>query len=274
MAAVAFILLAVLALLGYRWLKGKGIEITRNVLVTYLVFSVLIIGTSLGADSESNAFTQSDEEIEAHENLLEENNTLSQEIEDITEKLDQLQIDYDELKTEKDELVKSNKKLTEKIADAEKANEDTTDSDRLVSNDQTTKKDTDSTSPKTNEKKETASTTKDNTKPKQDTKNDTSTANNTPKTNTKNDEVKDSKNSTNDTSKSKEENKASVSSNNTDQTSPAQEGKSDADCQIKGSVNGIYHVPGSTYYNRTKNVAQWFCSTEEAEKAGYRAPKK
>ncbi|CAM4053154.1 thermonuclease family protein [Lederbergia lenta] len=44
--------------------------------------------------------------------------------------------------------------------------------------------------------------------------------------------------------------------------------------QIKGSNNGIYHTPGSTYYSRTTNVAQWFCSPEEAEKAGYRAPKR
>ncbi|MGE8203863.1 hypothetical protein ACQKP0_04800 [Heyndrickxia sp. NPDC080065] len=46
-----------------------------------------------------------------------------------------------------------------------------------------------------------------------------------------------------------------------------------AACDIKGSVNGIYHVPGSRYYNRTKNVVQWFCSTKEAEAAGYRAPR-
>ncbi|REB08556.1 hypothetical protein DVB69_05310 [Sporosarcina sp. BI001-red] len=48
---------------------------------------------------------------------------------------------------------------------------------------------------------------------------------------------------------------------------------SQGQCDIKGSNSGIYHVPGSTYYSRTKNVARWFCSTEEAEKAGYRAPK-
>ena len=41
---------------------------------------------------------------------------------------------------------------------------------------------------------------------------------------------------------------------------------------IKGSVNGIYHTPGSTYYSRTKNVVQWFHTVEEAEAAGYRAP--
>lgn len=40
---------------------------------------------------------------------------------------------------------------------------------------------------------------------------------------------------------------------------------------IKGSVNGIYHVPGGTYYKRTKNVVAWFKTTAEAEAAGYRA---
>ncbi|WP_187132058.1 hypothetical protein [Listeria portnoyi] len=40
---------------------------------------------------------------------------------------------------------------------------------------------------------------------------------------------------------------------------------------IKGSVNHIYHVPGGTYYNRTKNVVAWFKTTAEAEAAGYRA---
>lgn len=43
---------------------------------------------------------------------------------------------------------------------------------------------------------------------------------------------------------------------------------------IKGSVNDIYHVPGSTYYSRTKNVVQWFKTIEEAEAAGYRAPER
>lgn len=43
---------------------------------------------------------------------------------------------------------------------------------------------------------------------------------------------------------------------------------------IKGSSSGIYHVPGSTYYDRTTNPAAWFKSIEEAENAGYRAPKR
>lgn len=41
---------------------------------------------------------------------------------------------------------------------------------------------------------------------------------------------------------------------------------------IKGSKNKIYHVPGSTYYDRTTNPEALFTSIEEAEAAGYRAP--
>ena len=42
---------------------------------------------------------------------------------------------------------------------------------------------------------------------------------------------------------------------------------------IKGSNNGIYHIPGSRYYNKTTNPAAWFKTVSEAEAAGYRAPK-
>lgn len=40
--------------------------------------------------------------------------------------------------------------------------------------------------------------------------------------------------------------------------------------QIKGSVDHIYHVPGGRYYNRTKNVVQWFWTEQDARNAGYR----
>ncbi len=43
---------------------------------------------------------------------------------------------------------------------------------------------------------------------------------------------------------------------------------------IKGSNSGIYHLPGSTYYHKITNVAQWFKTISEAENAGYRAPKR
>ncbi|MEI4789070.1 hypothetical protein WAX46_01590 [Bacillus sp. FJAT-53060] len=49
--------------------------------------------------------------------------------------------------------------------------------------------------------------------------------------------------------------------------------KESATCHIKGSVNGIYHTPSSRYYSRTKKFKRMFCSVEEAERAGYRAPK-
>lgn len=42
---------------------------------------------------------------------------------------------------------------------------------------------------------------------------------------------------------------------------------------IKGSKSKIYHVPGGNYYDKTTNVVQWFKTIEEAEAAGYRAPK-
>lgn len=41
---------------------------------------------------------------------------------------------------------------------------------------------------------------------------------------------------------------------------------------IKGSKQGIYHVPGSKYYNKTTNVVRWFKTVSEAQAAGYRAP--
>lgn len=54
----------------------------------------------------------------------------------------------------------------------------------------------------------------------------------------------------------------------------------DPDCAIKGNVsaNGrIYHIPGSAHYGRTRidtaRGQRWFCSVEEAEQAGWRAPR-
>ena len=52
------------------------------------------------------------------------------------------------------------------------------------------------------------------------------------------------------------------------------------DCIIKGNISSsgkIYHTPSSPWYARTKiNTAKrerWFCSEEEAEAAGWRAPR-
>ncbi|CAM4253820.1 thermonuclease family protein [Paenibacillus tarimensis] len=57
-------------------------------------------------------------------------------------------------------------------------------------------------------------------------------------------------------------------------------GRQSASCAeplIKGNINSkgekIYHLPGSSHYDRTK-PEKWFCTEEEAAAAGFRAPKK
>lgn len=42
---------------------------------------------------------------------------------------------------------------------------------------------------------------------------------------------------------------------------------------IKGSNSGIYHTPSSSYYDRTTSPKEMFKTVQEAENAGYRAPK-
>ncbi len=55
---------------------------------------------------------------------------------------------------------------------------------------------------------------------------------------------------------------------------------SDRKCAIKGNISSsgrIYHEPGSRHYERTvideASGERWFCSKEEAEAAGWRAPR-
>ena len=53
-------------------------------------------------------------------------------------------------------------------------------------------------------------------------------------------------------------------------------------CVIKGNINSkgdrIYHMPGQQHYDQTQIDAtkseRWFCSTEEAEQAGWRAARR
>ncbi len=53
-------------------------------------------------------------------------------------------------------------------------------------------------------------------------------------------------------------------------------------CLVKGNINRkgerIYHVPSSRWYDRTKidlsKGERWFCTEEDAQKAGWRAPKR
>jgi hypothetical protein len=57
-------------------------------------------------------------------------------------------------------------------------------------------------------------------------------------------------------------------------------GSGTSGCKIKGNISKsgkIYHGPGSRWYDRTKideaKGEKWFCSTSEAEQAGWRAPR-
>jgi micrococcal nuclease len=45
--------------------------------------------------------------------------------------------------------------------------------------------------------------------------------------------------------------------------------------KIKGNANSkIYHIPGGSYYDSTKDNIVWFCSEADAEAAGYRKSKR
>jgi endonuclease YncB( thermonuclease family) len=64
--------------------------------------------------------------------------------------------------------------------------------------------------------------------------------------------------------------------------SPAGAASPDAACRIKGNINGrgdrIYHVPGTPSYADTRidqgRGERWFCSVDDAERAGWRAPRR
>ncbi len=55
-----------------------------------------------------------------------------------------------------------------------------------------------------------------------------------------------------------------------------------ADCRIKGNISSsglrIYHRPGQQHYDRTgirpEQGERWFCTTQEAERAGWRAARR
>lgn len=59
-------------------------------------------------------------------------------------------------------------------------------------------------------------------------------------------------------------------------------GTSNGQCNIKGNISDkgerIYHVPGQSYYDKTRISAgrgeRWFCSEEEARSAGWRKAKR
>lgn len=79
--------------------------------------------------------------------------------------------------------------------------------------------------------------------------------------------------SNNNNSSSSNRAQAVTKNNQSSSSSSNQYVDSDGNGLIKGSKSKIYHVPGSISYDKTTNVVQWFKTTQEAEAAGYRAPK-
>ena len=61
------------------------------------------------------------------------------------------------------------------------------------------------------------------------------------------------------------------------QNNPADDKEANTSCKgkIKGNANSkIYHLPGGAYYDKTVDNIVWFCTEEEAQKAGYRKSKR
>lgn len=70
---------------------------------------------------------------------------------------------------------------------------------------------------------------------------------------------------------------SSPSSGDTYINDPGDDQETNLDCKgkIKGNANSkIYHVPGGSYYESTKDNIVWFCSEADAEAAGYRKSKR
>lgn len=235
---LTFLFLVLIAAVGFWRSRSKNIKIPKKIIFSSLAIGLILIILSVDT-IDSKAATDLTAEVNKNEQLVEN-------ISELEDSNTGHQEEIVELENATDESI-------EKITQLEEENESlSADIDTLKANNEKLKKEL-----KEKEKKETASISKkDSNSEKQDTKSRTSQKN---KSNT------NSVNSSKDTSKETTETETATSFD----TAQAVE-----DCKIKGSENGIYHTPGSTYYSRTTNVAQWFCSEKEAENAGYRAPKR
>lgn len=61
------------------------------------------------------------------------------------------------------------------------------------------------------------------------------------------------------------------------ENNPSDDQETNLKCKgkIKGNANShVYHVPGGAYYESTKDNIIWFCTEQDAQKAGYRKSKK
>ncbi|MEK4298197.1 hypothetical protein MKY30_02090 [Oceanobacillus sp. FSL W8-0428] len=218
--------------------KGKMKKKFLPVLAFAILFTLL---SGCGTDGANNA-ADLDKEIEKNEELTAEIEELENANSTLQEEYDDLQSQVDELKEENEKLEdyesikEENETLSEQITALKEENEKLEDYEAV-------KEENESLSEDITTLKESNSELQQQLEASQ--------------------EAGSSSNSTADASETSEEDSAD------DSTSQAAEG----DCNIKGSKSGIYHTPGSTYYDRTTNVVEWFCSESEAQDAGYRAPK-
>src|SRR5690625_325129 len=254
-----FNIIMVILLIGifwFLWFRSNNQERWKKVIFSLLalfVFTITLASNSIEAQNSTNL----DNEIAKNAELTETISALETDHEDLQEKFDDIEGTVNDLREEINTLTKKNDELQKTYNSAQQENDEL--------KEKITQRETDHKALQRKvEESEKATSTASSTKTK-------TTASNENSSKTKSNNSTETKTSNTDTSE-----KSSSQKNETSGTAVAADEatQNTGDCDIKGSVNGIYHVPGSTYYSRTKNVAQWFCSTEEAENAGYRAPKR
>lgn len=214
-------------------------------LLALAMFFILLSGC--GTDNNS---ADSDQEIENNEELTSEIATLEEANSSLQEEYDELQSQFNELEDEiavlEDEnekledyesIKEENESLTEEIAALEEENEKFEDYESI-------KEKNESLSEEITTLQESNSELQQQLEESQEADRSGSSASST-------------------SAEDSDDNDTTASSSQPDE----------GECNIKGSESGIYHLPGSTYYDRTTNVVSWFCCEEEAQEAGYRAPK-
>lgn len=218
-------------------------KLTKKMHLPVLALGIILIilsgcGTenTTNSDEENEELTSEITELEnANSSLQEEYDELESQFNDLKEKNTQLNEENEKLE-DYESIKEENESLSEEISSLKEENEKLDDYESI-------KEENESLSEEISTLKE------ENNELQQQLE--------------ENQEASSSSNSTSDNS---EEDSTDTAAN----TSESEEGE----CNIKGSTSGIYHTPGSTYYDRTTNVVDWFCSEEEAQEAGYRAPKR
>lgn len=218
--------------------------------IVSLIGAVLLIaGVALPPSESSALVTDLKDSVESLENenkkltlLVDEHESaeekLSKEFED---KLEEINTDFEKIEMENSKLLKNEKSLKKEIKKIEKDNNELIESENNLKDKVA---DLESSNKKLNNKVEPSKQASEKQQAQSQSKTSSSTS---------------QQNSTNN---------AKTTKNVTQKTETKQE------CNIKGSSGGIYHTPSSSYYSQTTNPVAMFCSVEEAEAAGYRAPKR